>query len=436
MIKKILPALISALLLFASCVDYDYLVPEEYDKILLLMETGEKSVSLYTTGEDALYELTILKGGANPETSASASLEVMSAAELANYSEMYGVLYTALPSNTFEIRDGSANFTGSSNAYHKSSVLFKTTAIMKLMEENPDANYVAPIVLTSANDSINSEKRVLLLKPQLLVPVISFEWEGHIVGLEAGDGSFDVRLKLPFDSPWDFDATIGVDHSEQIFGSKVMPKGSYTIANDGKVIFKKGSNLSEPINITLDLESNLPVGAGYYLPVVITNTSIEGIQTPSESFKVKVETEFNRIPLTSDMLFTNAQEQHEGPIAYLIDGDPNTYFHSSWSTSIDQPHVVMVDFRKKVTQISFSYQNRNNLNGKPQDIIVWGITEDGQVELGRLDEGLPVAGGSIFHAPLFTTTKPITGIVLQVMRTNTGVAPTFFNMAELMLYGK
>lgn len=156
---KILPALISALLLFASCVDYDYLVPEEYDKILLLMETGEKSVSLYTTGEDALYELTILKG-ANPETSASASLEVMSAAELANYSEMYGVLYTALPSNTFEIRDGSANFTGSSNAYHKSSVLFKTTAIMKLMEENPDANFMwhplcspVPMTLSTAKSA-------------------------------------------------------------------------------------------------------------------------------------------------------------------------------------------------------------------------------------------------------------------------------------------
>lgn len=68
-------------------------------------------------------------------------------------------------------------------------------------------------------------------------------------------------------------------------------------------------------------------------------------------------------PVTIDpnKLYTDAPEATEGPIANLVDGNNNTFFHSSWSVNYGpMPHYIVVDLGKKVNGLSFSYVTRNH----------------------------------------------------------------------------
>lgn len=57
------------------------------------------------------------------------------------------------------------------------------------------------------------------------------------------------------------------------------------------------------------------------------------------------------IPLSADQLSTNAQEESEGPIENLTDGDLGNYFHSDWHGWVDvnELHNIIIDLRNGVT---------------------------------------------------------------------------------------
>jgi hypothetical protein len=147
---------------------------------------------------------------------------------------------------------------------------------------------------------------------------------------------------------------------------------------------------------------------------------------------------FNKIPLTVDMLSTNAQEPSEGPISNLVDGNPGSYFHSRWSGGgITEAHYFQVALDESVKGCKFLYQNRNNGNGKPIDVSIT-VSADGENwnELTHLtsDDNLPVAAGSTYESGYFTAKAPFKYFRFTVNKTNSGDAPTFFNMAEFELY--
>ena len=57
------------------------------------------------------------------------------------------------------------------------------------------------------------------------------------------------------------------------------------------------------------------------------------------------------IPLSADQLSTNAQEESEGPIENLTDGDLGNYFHSDWHGWVDvnELHNIIIDLKNGVT---------------------------------------------------------------------------------------
>lgn len=67
-----------------------------------LKQTGEESKILYNTGQDASFDITIMKTGCDPSLTAQAQLTVLSDEALKEYNENY----TILPSNTYSM-DGS-----------------------------------------------------------------------------------------------------------------------------------------------------------------------------------------------------------------------------------------------------------------------------------------------------------------------------------------
>lgn len=430
--KKI-TMVVAGLLMLAGCQNYDGLVPQEFDKIMSFKEVGEQPINLYTTGEDGKYDLTVFKGGHKPSTTSSAEISAMSAAELEQYSVLTGKSYVALPANSYEINEPNISFDGSSS-YANRTITLKTPVIQDIVSKNPGANYVVPLMLTSVTDSINTEKNIVIIKPSILVPVLSYENQSKTLNVASGETEYEFRLTLPFVSPWEFTADVAVDASAVSEPDMLIPESEYTIANGGKVTFKKGSTVSEPIKISLKGSSDVLVGNRNLLPLKVTSTTVEGIQAPAESFRLYA-TEYNRIPLTVDMLASNAQENVEGPIAHLIDNNPDTYFHSAYTYSVNAPHNISVDLKEKITIVSFKYQNRFNNNGKAQHIKVWAF--DGEwMMLKEINSGLPVASGSIYSSQTFVAPRPFNKFLIEVMATNSGSSPTFFNMAEFYLYGK
>lgn len=145
--------------------------------------------------------------------------------------------------------------------------------------------------------------------------------------------------------------------------------------------------------------------------------------------------EFEMLPLTAEMLSSNAQEPKEGPIKNLLDGDSGSFFHSAWSFSIDEAHNIQVALNEPINNFKFWYKNRNNSNGKPIDVTLT-VSLDGETwtEVGHITSGLPTGSGSEYESELFLVPDTFKYLRFTVNKTNSGTAPTFFNMAEFKMY--
>ena len=429
--KIIYIALFGLLMLGFSCETYEDLIPGEFNKILSLKTVGEQNLTLYETGEDGKYAFTILKGGNNPTASAQAEIKVMSQMELEIYSQSIGKSYELVPSNMYEIENPSINFSSDEN-YLKRTITLKTSAINELLE-NGASNYVIPIMLVSTTDSVNAEKELLILKPQVVIPVVSYFVNSTTLNVQGNETTYEFHMELPFESLWDFEAKIEVDESAVPGGSTLISSDDYTIADGGVVSFKKGNQMSEPLKITVK-NTNL-FGGGYVLPIKVTDVSMSGFKIPETNFMLYAA--YNKVPLSVDMLSSNAQEPNEGPIANLIDNNSATFFHSAWSFAIADPHHIQINLKDAITKFRFDYQNRNNSNGKPTDVKIM-VSSNGSdwTEIAHIDSDLPTDAGSLYSSKEYNASQPFKFFRFVVLETNSGTAPTFFNMAEFSLYGK
>ena len=99
-------------------------------------------------------------------------------------------------------------------------------------------------------------------------------------------------------------------------------------------------------------------------PVSITNNAGQLVEVSGKSGPAPTTVsvvDAKPVSLDANKLYTDAQEATEGPIANLIDGNNNTYFHSSWSVNYGpMPHYIVVDLGKTVNGLSFSYVTRNH----------------------------------------------------------------------------
>ncbi|MGQ1943984.1 BT_3987 domain-containing protein [Ornithobacterium rhinotracheale] len=442
--KKLIPLLFGGLLATAgiqSCEEkYDDLIPEEFNTVLLFKDSGETPLTLYDIGENGNYEFTIMKSGYKPESATNAEIRALSSEELAEYSKVTGKTYLSLPSSLYDLGQTNYSFS-SSDTYKIANITLKTDEIKKFLENNgSNGNYVLPIKLEkiNANDSVNSKSDLILLQPKVVTPVVSFLENSATLQIADNSAKQNVTLSLPFKSLWDFDATVTVDNSSLPSGYTIIPESQYTIANAGKGEFKVGANNSLPIEISIKNDGTL-LGPAFALPLKINGASKPGIEGSKNGYILYAA--FNAIPLTADMLSTNAQEPSEGPIANIIDNNPATFFHSVWSNAgmvKGKPHNIQINLKKSVTNFAFSYQNRNNENGKPTTIKV-SVSNDGTSwrELKTLNDNLPTGASSKYNSPVMTSTDgAFQYVLLEVMKTNGGSAPTFFNMAELSVYGK
>lgn len=145
----------------------------------------------------------------------------------------------------------------------------------------------------------------------------------------------------------------------------------------------------------------------------------------------------NEVKLTASQLSTNAQEPKEGPIANLIDGKSNTFFHTRWSgTAIPLPHYIQIDFAEEHEDFAIYYQNRTDntwtTDGRPSVVELQISNDATEWETVGTLTGLPSK-----HSSEYTSNYVMSGKKYKYFRflvTATSGNTSYFNMAKFAFY--
>ena len=134
------------------------------------------------------------------------------------------------------------------------------------------------------------------------------------------------------------------------------------------------------------------------------------------------------IALTGADLWTDDQESLEGPLKDLVDGNASTYFHMSWSNPSPFPHYIVVDLKKEVYGVTFSYicRNQNNKDNPKQITVLgseaFGQTTDDLSKAFQLDvmSGLPGDKAASYESSHIISSKPFRYLWLRIDSSTSG----------------
>lgn len=281
------------MLALSSCETYDDLVPSEYHHILNLKQYGMQRIPLFTTGEDAVYRFTVMKGGSEVGNTATASIEVMTEEEFKTYATANHVAESYLPADKYKIHETQLDL-APDEAYKVGEVTLKTTDIKKLMDETKK-NYVLPIRMQSSDCTVKNN--LLLIQPDVETPTVAFELTGgnkFATGASFSSGDAQTQtaeINVTFSTPnqWDFTFDAKTDEKAmQIFNEynakfdnkfRLLPTEAYEFNGEG-ISFPKGA-ASMSLSVTVD-RSKLSHGE-YILPLHLCNLSNRHFGTDTQN---------------------------------------------------------------------------------------------------------------------------------------------------------
>jgi hypothetical protein len=368
--KTIYYVVLSLMLLGYSCDNYDNIIPAQFDVILSIKQVGEQNITLYETGEGDTYSITLLKGGTKPESAAKAKVRVLSSSELGSYSEMVGRKYTVLPKTLYEIPDTIVDF-ASKEQYLNRKILFKTTDIRELLEANSEVDYVLPISLVSSTDSVNSNRDLVLIRPQkILQAMVGFEVPSGSIKLDNESNEYSINIISNYNNPWEIIVGLVVD--EQMIDQynivnetnyPVLPADAYTI-NPMSVIIPGQNAIGKT---TIVFHKKKIDYKDYILPIVLKNTSKLRLDENNKTHFILVSNLADRLNATEWKVIDFSSEEKigegvgQGLAANIINGDPASYWQTQWKNGTGQmPHHVTIDMQKEFLITSIDIQHRPN----------------------------------------------------------------------------
>lgn len=431
------------LLTQASCEDSKGEFLEEFSTILYFKNSGEVPLTLYKTGENTNYTITVNKAGSDLSATTDVSVGVMDQASLAVYNAEYGTTYKEIPANCYTFQGDKLQFAGN-ETYKKLNVSLITTEIDKL--EASESIYVIPFEMYGSPDSINTRKNVVFIRPKVVVPKVYFAKIGYQMNTVSDEGAAQISLALPLVLPlenkWSFNCTVGINETlldtynkENEVDYALLPSAAYTMNKDGVVAFAPGGASSE---LTININRSGLTYGNYVLPLQLNNCSHPTFVVDATKntclFGVSYvpnESKLSQVALKESMIGIFPDPTNEGSIAGMLDGKADTYYHSNWSGTHPLPHHIDVRLSKESTAFILEYQTRhNNNNGAPQRMSIYG-SMDGVTfkKITTLSENLPAAVGQKYKSPVLVG-KPFKVLRISVEKTPNGNS---FAFAELKL---
>lgn len=436
--------LLALMLSGQSCSENYDIYPEEYAKVVMIKDAGENPLSVYSTDDKVGHKFVVMKGG-HTEEAATATLRAMTSEEFTTYQAESGKPYAMLPADCYSFSaDGqttSAEIKFAPNeTYKEVEVFINADALGKFMETFDGSLYspVVPVVLESSDASVNSYGTESFILPTYSEPTLSFA--SQIIAGSRG-GEITATVTLPIQNSWDINFEVEVDPT--VVSQCNMLNGTQYEAVDASALTGNTSftlpNGSSSVDIKLNVDFSKFTALNSVLPLRITGISVDGIESNVTTGWIVVT--MPRIPITAAMLSTNAQEPSEGPIANLLDGNVETFFHSLWSSTINEKHYIQVTLPETYSKVWIRYCNRhNNANNSLLYFYLYTGTSNDNLEFykkyGWDTDGLKYgkAEWSTVSAELST---PQSVFRIEEYWTLAGQANGihFFSMSELEMYG-
>lgn len=436
--------LLALMLSGQSCSENYDIYPEEYAKVVMIKDAGENPLSVYSTDDKVGHKFVVMKGG-HTEEAATATLRAMTSEEFTTYQAESGKPYAMLPADCYSFSaDGqttSAEIKFAPNETYKEVEVFINADALGTFMETFDGSLcspVVPVILESSDASVNSYGTESFILPTYSEPTLSFASQ-IIAGSRSGE--ITATVTLPIQNSWDISFEVEVDPT--VVSQCNMLNGTQYEAVDASALTGNTSftmpNGSSSVDIKLNVDFSKFTALNSVLPLRITGISVDGIESNVTTGWIVVT--MPRIPITAAMLSTNAQEPSEGPIANLLDGNVETFFHSLWSSTINEKHYIQVTLPETYSKVWIRYCNRhNNANNSLLYFYLYTGTSNDNLEFFKMygwdTDGLKYgkAEWSTVSAELST---PQSVFRIEEYRTLADQANGihFFSMSELEMYG-
>lgn len=436
--------LLALMLSGQSCSENYDIYPEEYAKVVMIKDAGEIPLSVYSTDDKVGHKFVVVKGG-HTEEAATATLRAMTSEEFTTYQAESGKPYAMLPADCYSFSaDGqttSAEIKFAPNeTYKEVEVFINADALGTFMETFDGSLYspVVPVILESSDASVNSYGTESFILPTYSEPTLSFASQ-IIAGSRSGE--ITATVTLPIQNSWDISFEVEVDPT--VVSQCNMLNGTQYEAVDASALTGNTSftmpNGSSSVDIKLNVDFSKFTALNSVLPLRITGISVDGIESNVTTGWIVVT--MPRIPITAAMLSTNAQEPSEGPIANLLDGNVETFFHSLWSSTINEKHYIQVTLPETYSKVWIRYCNRhNNANNSLLYFYLYTGTSNDNLEFYKMygwdTDGLKYgkAEWSTVSAEL-STPQSVFRIEEYWTLADQANGIHFFSMSELEMYG-
>lgn len=401
--KKILYTflLLGSLVTFIGCNEsnYEELIPQQYGKILYLKNSGQNNISLYNDGVQVKYSVTIVKAGSNPAATAQVRLSTLTQEEIDNDSRYKGNNYVVLNSDCYSFRSKDLTF-DSNDLYKVEDFTLDPQKIGEQMEasvDNPNSIFILPIRLSSKTDSVNYEKRDVIIKPTVKQLGITFENNQTSIDLgvnkeEEVVTEIKVTMMSGIINKWNFTAGLSVSTDQNEVDAfniangtdyKAIPANAFDVPE--KLIFNDG--ISESIGVLVVNRSKLSKGSTYLVPLQLEQSEeIDNIVSDTKKhyviLKYLFDMEKDKIDLKGKLEDTfGITGAGEGSLANLIDENPDTHWGTEYRKSCGSPEWGQsfdIHIGKDVHSIMFKYTTRGNSNATPTLIKLFISSDDGQ----------------------------------------------------------
>jgi hypothetical protein len=445
-------ALLATLLMPTACDDNKEQYLSDYNTILYLRNSGEQPFTVWKTGENTDYTVTVDKAGWNSNATAQVKLKVMDDASLNVYNMEQGTDYKAFTGENYDFTNVTLDFAGS-DLYKANNLTIKTDNVEAFINDNSEDNTcVIPFEIYDGTDSINVLKQQLFVKPVVEIPYIGFSTSGY-TSKSLSDtkdapttAEFKYTVELPIPNKWDIPYTVDIVpelldeyNKENDVAYTMLPENAYTMVARN---FTKDS-VDTKLTVTVD-RTKLTYG-NYVLPMQLSgrdgekyfpisptmSTNLAGVSYVPDSTKLSLAT------LDPDKATYYPENLNEGSVANLFDDKPGTIFHSQYSPKVPLPHWLTFELPHEATAIRLKYMTRSNDAGVPMVVSLYGsmdgVTFTKFTMLTSDVDGLPLKASTWFNSNVMVG-PPMKYLRFQVDKAGASGGADYFNLAEFRLY--
>lgn len=459
--SNILSILAIVLFAFTSCIDDGALNDmEKYKTILYFPNSGLTKVTLYKTGENTTYDLNVYKAGYDTKAQPNVSIKLLTQSEIDEYNTLKKTNYSLLPSYCYSIK-ADLNFQFTADEFVKALKVDFDTDTIETLGVDVLKNSVLAFELSSSTDSINNNKKIIFINPEVVTPVISFQTPGDLVYNPTPNQedpiNFGSFLRLPVKSVWNFKANIQVDatliakyNTDNNSQFILLPDSAYTLPED--VQFTKG-DIVKTIGLNVDL-SKLKLGY-YILPIKIVSTDMSGLQVDTKIQYIILNYQPRKSTLTPIVLAESMIVKHffvttwgQGLPGLFPDGDTKTFAHSSDKLKPDNVYGIYFDvlLPNQVNSAYFSYSTYSWAGNGPKRVAIF-TGKDGinWKKAMTISSGLPnaTAHSTVYESLVFSSEESFNYIRFSVLESNNGVMDDMskstaghYAMTEFRLWAK